>query len=426
MAGVAELKAVVSMDNRRYKAGANGVKKANAGVMKSIGSIASGLAAAFSVRAVLNFTNKVIQLGSKLSDLATQTGLEVETLQAFEFSAIKAGAAVEDVRTAVNKLSVNLGKAKDNQKTYIDLFERAGIAQEDIAGLGTEEAILKIAKTMGTAEAGTKEWGAALELIGTRSGAKLIEVLQELNNDGMNEFINKAKEAGVVIDRDVIAKLDEAADKMEIYKRLASGKGALFISNIIEDVQGFKRGRREGISPAEAKRRTAEEAEDAFYAALSVKNHQRIQSEKVARLKAADDLEQKEFDREVKRLEMLDKIEQKELAIAKKKADAQQAADIAALEFTENEEANEARVDKAIEDAKKGIRELQKGKDINPLGADLSGLERQGAAFGGESFQMQQIDKEIQIQQNIDDHVKELAAQVEAIRDELNSGLRNV
>jgi len=217
-----------------FNRGVDGMTRKMKGFGGMMKSVAGGAVAAFSVRAIMRFGNDVIQLGSQLSDLATQTGINVETFQALEYGAIKAGAKVEDVRTVVNKLAVNLGKAKDAQKTYVELFERAGIAQEEIAGLGTEEALVRIGHAFNEAETGTAKFGAALELIGTRGGAKLIEVLQSLSKEGIPQFVQAARDAGIIIDEVMIQKLDKAADKMAIYNRIAKGRFAAFMVEVWE------------------------------------------------------------------------------------------------------------------------------------------------------------------------------------------------
>ena len=404
MAGVAELKAVVGMDNTRYKAGAKGVAQANQGLKQSFKAIGASIAATFSVRAIMTYTKAVIDLGSKLTDLAMQTDLSVETLQAFEFSAIRAGASVEDVRTAVNKLGVNLGKAKDGQKTYIELFERAGVAQEQIANMGTEEAIAAIAKTMDTASTGSKEWGAGLELIGTRSGAKLIEVLKDLNTKGMPEFIKQAKEAGIVMETETAVALDKTADRMALFSRksktffaefitdakkvgtaldVVSGGGLLgFVGGLFED-KASREYKAEADIAAEEKAARVKKANAGRQASVDQKN--------------LDDAEQAEFDREVKLGQMRDKIAQDQKQAQDERIKAENAADLAHAEFLDEEIAVAMKIAEIRKEGDKALAEASKG--ITPLGADLSGIEQMGAAFGGTSIELQQLDRDLQIQE---------------------------
>jgi hypothetical protein len=408
MAGVAQLKAMVGMDNSKYKAGAKGVKSANTGLSASFKSVATGLAAAFSIRAVANYAKSVIDLGSKLSDLATQTGMNVETLQAFEYSAIKAGASVEDVRTAVNKLSVNLGKAKDGQKTYIDLFMRAGIAQEDIANLNTEDTLAAIAKTMSTASAGTKEWGAALELIGTRSGAKLIEVLQDLNSKGLPEFVKQAKEAGIVMDAELIQKLDEAADKMLILQRIGKGKFAQGLFRIGDHIEAFKRSMKTGKSIVESHYDILDEREDRKQGQLDKKGFADARANKARAIAtaAANELATKKkiTEEAAKEAKLVNEADLKHLAILEKEDELEK-------KISEDRE-------KIIQEG--AMRSRKAGEGISALDPALSGMAQLGASFGNEKMGMQQYDRDLQLRQRQVEIAEETNSKLDTLAEKLD------
>ena len=431
MAGVAQLKAVVGMDNSKYIAGTKGVDKANKGMKVSFSNVAKGLAAAFSVRAVISFSKSVIDLGSKLSDMATQTGMNVETLQAFEYAAINAGASVEDVRTASVKLSVAMGKANDGQKTYIDLFKRIGVEQGKLAGLNTEQALVEVAKALGRASQGSSEFGAALELIGTRSGVKLVEVLRDLNDKGLAEFIQQAKDAGVVIDEELIGKLDKAADKMAIFSRISKGwlaktasdtvTGAGIVAEGIGNVARlagrFWSGR--GGNVLEERRAAKEEPE--ADAQRKDENRRKISEITDRRSIVADEKIKKEEAAAAKILE----YRKKAVEEAVKESKLRQDSDLAHLQFLESEEEADAKhaadIDDVLADMMK--RKKEAGKYITPLGANLSSQEQLGASFGNERIQMQQYDKTLQLQQQLvdiqqdtRDKIDELIAGVTAMR----------
>ena len=159
--------------------------KTAAGKMKAafrgINSMVGGLFAGVSIAALVSLTKETIAFGSAITDLAKQSGLSTDQFQALEIAALNAGVSQEKIRTAMAKLNVVMGQAKSGMKTYVDLFDKVGISQEQLNALEPAEVFELLAKTMSEAQRGSVEFGAALEILGTRSGAQLIEVMEEIN-----------------------------------------------------------------------------------------------------------------------------------------------------------------------------------------------------------------------------------------------------
>jgi hypothetical protein len=242
MAAIAQLKAVLKMDNAQYKAGMRDSKTSTKSLQQSISKVGAAIAGAFSIGIITRFARAATQLGSEISDLATQSGLTTDQLQALEVSAIRAGSSADRIRTIFSKISVTLGQAKSGMKTYVDLFEKLGISQRELSRLDTAGAFERISQVMATASQGSVEFGAGLELLGTRSGARVLEVMREINDVGLNGLVKSAQEAGQVIDADVIKKLDEIEDKLQLTGRRLKGVfGGLLVSLVsgIEDAAKY-------------------------------------------------------------------------------------------------------------------------------------------------------------------------------------------
>ena len=373
--------------------------------------LGGALAAAFGVRQIVAYGKKIIDLGSLLSDLALQTGLNVETFQALEFGALKAGAKIEDIRTVVNKLSVNLGKAKDAQKTYLDLFERIGLTSEQVANLGTEEALIKIGESFNRAATGSSEFGAALELIGTRSGSKLMEVLQDLANQGLPDFIRQAKEAGIVIDESMVKRLDEAADKMAIYKRIVAATAAQFGVSLIDVMReggremarlfgGFKGPTLE----QETQQRIAQKAE-----ADEKKKRNTRHEEQRQQLREME--KQSKTVAERRRREAQREKEDRERAIRMQRFDEETSKKLREAEY-------EKRVDATIDAAKKRLDKTGQNLTIGPAATDR--LARIGGFMGG------QVSPELRVAQRaleIERQELEILKEMNDALDKLDNGL---
>jgi len=182
--------------------------------LKSLGGVMAG---AFSAAAVTGLIRKTIDYGSTLSDLAKQSGLSTDEFQALERMAIKAGVPVEKIRTAMMKLNVVMGQAKSGMKTYTDLFTKAGITTRELNTLNPAQMFERLAQNMASAERGSKEFGAGLELLGTRSAGQLIEVFERLNEKGLAATIAEFKRLNKILDTDTVKALDDAKDSIELF-----------------------------------------------------------------------------------------------------------------------------------------------------------------------------------------------------------------
>lgn len=239
---MAEVRIKSNLDSSGFRAGMAGMKKEVKGFGGQLGQMKGIIAGAFGAGAIIALGRSVLQLGSTLSDLATQSGLTTDELQALEIAAIRAGTAPEKIRTVFSKISVVLGQAKSGMKTYVDLFDKIGISQEEVARLDTAGAFELIAKKMAVATQGSVEYGAALEILGTRSGAQLIEVLREVADIGLQGMIDKSKEAGQIMDAELIQKLDELEDKLQLTARQVKvGFAGAFdvLATAIQNASGF-------------------------------------------------------------------------------------------------------------------------------------------------------------------------------------------
>ena len=237
MSAVAKLKAALGMDAAQYKAGMKNATGETDKFQNKIKTVGASMAAAFSVGAILNFARQATSLGSQLSDLASQSGINVETFQALEIAAINAGTGPEKLRTAMAKIGQTLGQARGGMKTYIDLLERAGLSQEQIARATPTETLEVLAKTVTNGQKGMADYEAVMQILGTRTGPLLIEVLNRIANEGIDNITKKAKESGQVIDAETIQRLDKMEDRLQRVSRTAKLKFGEAMVRVIDDVE---------------------------------------------------------------------------------------------------------------------------------------------------------------------------------------------
>lgn len=232
-----ELRAKSSLDSKGYNQGVDKMEKKTKGFAKSLGSVKGALAGAFAIGGILRFGRSLTKTGSDISDIALQSRLTTDEFQAFEIAAIRAGVAPDQIRTALSKLNITLGQAKRGMKTYVDLFKEIGVSESQLKTLKTADAFEILAKSLTNAEEGTSEYAAGMEILGTRSGAKMLEILDQIANVGLQGMIDKAKEAGQVIDADMIDKLDKLEDRMLIFGRQIKVDALSGLDKLIRGIQ---------------------------------------------------------------------------------------------------------------------------------------------------------------------------------------------
>jgi hypothetical protein len=146
--------------------------------------------------------------------------MNVEALQAFTWAAKEFGAASEESVTAkLVKLVDAQGKAIYGNKQMEDAFRRLGISLDEVARLGTDELLYRVARgaqTSGTAVADLNE------IFGRGAAFEMKDALDKLANDGMGNLIDQAKAAGQVLETELIQKMARLNDDFARAKTEAS------------------------------------------------------------------------------------------------------------------------------------------------------------------------------------------------------------
>jgi len=238
---MAEIKAKSSLDSQPFNKSLDKMGDKVGGFSKQLSKLKGTIGTAFVIGGLVKMTNNIIDLGSKLSDLATASGLTTDEFQAIEFALTKAGAKSEVAQKVFSKINVVLGQAKSGMTTYVDLFEKIGVAQKEIIDLNPKDVFERLATAVTSAEAGSISFGAALEILGAKSGAQMIEVLAEINDVGLAGLIKNAKKAGQVIEADLIQQLDLTADAILLAKRSFEVFFASMLGLVTKAAEGWGR-----------------------------------------------------------------------------------------------------------------------------------------------------------------------------------------
>ena len=245
-----EVKAKSSLDPKGFDSGVDKMGKKVGKFEKQLGGLKGKIGAAFSIGAIAITTRQSIAFASELTDLSTALNLTTDEFQGLEVAALKAGLAKEKVRGIVTKLGIALGQAKEGVGTYVDAFVNMGISADRFNQMSVPETLEAIAETVVNAGEGSVELSSAWEILGARSGPALKEVLLEISNVGFVGLIDKAKEAGDVIDGSLLKRMDELEDRLQIGQRrikVYALEGIGFLQDRITELAAFYGGLTQGV-----------------------------------------------------------------------------------------------------------------------------------------------------------------------------------
>ena len=80
------------------------------------------------------FSRSIITLGDRLQKVSIQTGIAVEELEILQYAASQTGVGTDQLNAAIQKFSINIGKAEDGTVAQLDAFEALGISLENNEG----------------------------------------------------------------------------------------------------------------------------------------------------------------------------------------------------------------------------------------------------------------------------------------------------
>lgn len=211
----AKVKARMDLNGKPFERGVESAEARVKKMRKGMGDLKKAILGAFAVGAIAKFARATAQYGSMVSDIASQAGISTDAMQAFEVAAINAGAQINQVRNAFAYLRDSQAKALTGDIAMIDAFNRLGISIDHVANMNMQdlfEAVARAAKETG-------DFSAIVELLGKRNAPRLEEALTKLADQGFQRMIDSAREAGQILDEDMIQSLDRAEDAIQRLQR---------------------------------------------------------------------------------------------------------------------------------------------------------------------------------------------------------------
>jgi hypothetical protein len=167
------------------------------------GAIALGAAWASTAATAMEYTGKV-------DDLAQVTNLTTETIQSLQLAATLSGQSFEDTAQTAVIFQKQMEAAKNGNEELAGTFRALGI---DLKG-PVDQAFRQTLEKLGQIDDGSLKTATALDLFG-KSGAKLLPVMDQVGGS-FDGLIGRARDLGIVLSEEDIAKSNEFADNIDI------------------------------------------------------------------------------------------------------------------------------------------------------------------------------------------------------------------
>jgi hypothetical protein len=223
-----------SVNNR-----AKNLERSFSGLSASVSGLATSFAGLVGVGALGAFSKDMLQLGDRLQKVSLQLGVTVEELEILQFAASQSGVSTDQLNTALQKFTRNVGEAEQGTAAQKEAFEALGVSISDSQGnlKGTSELFAEVAQSISGIESPAQKAAIATDLFG-RAG---IELLPLLNSGavGIDQFGEKLRDAGGIVGTDAANAFSTFNDQIDLLQRSMKGKLAPVLVAVIPALTAF-------------------------------------------------------------------------------------------------------------------------------------------------------------------------------------------
>jgi hypothetical protein len=214
---MADIKVRADLESTRYRRGIAQMKEATSRLGQRVQKVGQLFHGTFAGNLLLNtktafiaavglMARRAIMFGSKMKDLADQTGLSVGQLEKLDQLAQRSGYTLDQVVRVIDRMRSSQAQAVQGSETLREAFETLNISIDALGALSPQQLFERVGQALVASNFGLKEHAAALAIVGER-GVKMREVFRGVA-DGIDNLDSKLINFS---DRQAVA-LDELAN----------------------------------------------------------------------------------------------------------------------------------------------------------------------------------------------------------------------
>lgn len=220
------LKAILGMDGKGFKAGIKGAKTDTKDLKQTISEVKKSLAKAFSVAVIARYIKSVVDLGSRLSDIAGQTGMSVTSWETIVRVSRDAGIEVKKVEMAMLKVRQAQDESLASGGKMADALKTLGMTMDEVAGMRTDEVFERMSKAIVDSNRGAAEMQAITEIIGGQNAQSMLEIFTRIGTEGIQPIKQGLLETKQIMDDITAMDLDYVADRLDQWGETGKRVGA--------------------------------------------------------------------------------------------------------------------------------------------------------------------------------------------------------
>jgi len=180
-----------------------------------------GLVAAFSLRAIQQFTMAAINSADQIGKLSSTAGVSAESLQELRFAFGQlAGTTDGEVDAALRRFNRRLGLAADGSGAAKDTFDDLSISLVNASGnIRNGEAVLNdLINRLSQVESDSRRAALASQAFGEDAGPRLAAAIGE-GEDAVASYRQEARDLGIVLGGDAIESAERFSDQMDVLNK---------------------------------------------------------------------------------------------------------------------------------------------------------------------------------------------------------------
>jgi len=178
-----------------------------------VSHVGGALAGIFSVGAIENQVEKVIEYADKIKNLSVRTGINVEDLQKLDYAATLTNSSLDEVTKAVERFGIAQAKARAEGAggEHFEAFKRMGLSKEQINN--TEDFVHNFYQVGEHIRNAAVDGQLLADLTATmgKHARELVPAFKE----GLTDMAAEAEKVGAVIPTDSVLAMAEASDRIK-------------------------------------------------------------------------------------------------------------------------------------------------------------------------------------------------------------------
>lgn len=228
---IAALRAVQNEAGQAGRKGAGGVNVLNS-ALRDLKSLLPAIGLAAVVGGFIALTRAALQTADAMGKAQEKFGGTVEDISALNLAFRQNQSDQEGLQTALSKTAALQADVAAGNEKALDTIRRFGLEAKAFAQLNTPRALEEIARKIATIPPGAQRAAAAADVFGDKIGPKLLTALNAVGTQGIDPFIKKARELGVLIDEDLARAAARANDALDTIKIQAEGLATQFAAGL--------------------------------------------------------------------------------------------------------------------------------------------------------------------------------------------------